>query len=183
MAVPRDRLRFNMPIYALGEHQPDIHPEAWVMPDAVVIGRVQIGARATIWSGAVLRGDDNEILVGEESSVQDNCVLHVTDDFPTIVGRRCTIGHLAYLEGCTIEDEALVGGGSIVLHEAVVGARALVGAGAVVPGRMHVPPGAMALGTPAKIREGVETDPLILPGIEKYIERGATYREHLRLIE
>ena len=75
------------------------------------------------------------------------------------------------------------GGGSIVLHEAVVGARALVGAGAVVPGRMHVPPGAMALGTPAKIREGVETDPLILPGIEKYIERGETYREHLRLIE
>ena len=100
-----------------------------------------------------------------------------------MVGRRCTIGHLAHLEGCTIEDEALVGSGAIVLHEAVIGARALVGAGAVVPGGMHVPPGSMALGTPAKIREGVDTNPLILPGIEKYIQRGGTFREHLRLIE
>ena len=183
VADPRDRLRFKMPIYALGEHRPEIHPEAWVMPEAVIIGRVRVGARATIWSGAVLRGDDNEIVVGEESSIQDNCVLHVTDDFATVVGRRCTIGHSAHLEGCTIEDEALVGSGSVVLHEAIIGARALVGAGAVVPGRMHVPPGAMALGTPAKIREGADTDPLILPGIEKYIQRGRTYREHLRLIE
>ncbi len=171
-----------MPIYALGEHQPEIHPDAWVMPEAVLIGRVRVGARATIWSGAVLRADDNPIVIGEESSVQDNAVLHVTDDFPTVVGRRCTIGHLAHLEGCIIEDEALVGSGSIVLHDAIIGARALVGAGAVVPGGMHVPPGSMALGTPAKIREGVDTDLLILPGIEKYIQRGRTFREHLRLI-
>ena len=167
-----------MPIYALGEHQPEIHPDAWVMPEAVLIGRVRVGARATIWSGAVLRADDNAIVIGEESSVQDNAVLHVTDEFSTVVGRRCTIGHLAHLE-----DEALVGSGAIVLHEAVIGARALVGAGAVVPGGMHVPPGSMALGTPAKIREGVDTNPLILPGIEKYIQRGRTFREHLRLIE
>jgi carbonic anhydrase/acetyltransferase-like protein (isoleucine patch superfamily) len=172
-----------MPIYALGEYQPEIHPDAWVMPEAVLIGRVRVGARATIWSGAVLRGDDNTIVIGEESSVQDNAVLHVTDEFSTVVGRRCTIGHLAHLEGCTIEDEALVGSGAIVLHDAVVGAQALVGAGAVVPGGMHVPPGSMALGTPAKIREGVDTGPLILPGIEKYIQRGGTFRDHLRLIE
>ena len=82
-----------------------------------------------------------------------------------------------------IEDEALVGTGSIVLHEAVVGARALVGAGAVVPGQMRVPPGSMALGTPAKIREGVDTDPLILPGVETYIRRGRTFREQLRRID
>ena len=172
-----------MPIYALGEHQPQIHPDAWIMPEAVVIGRVTVGAEATIWSGAVLRGDDNDIVIGEETSVQDNAVLHVTEEFSTVVGRRCTIGHLAHLEGCTIEDEALVVTGSIVLHEAGVGARALVGAGAVVPGQMRVPPGSMALGTPAKIREGVDTDPLILPGVETYIRRGRTFREQLRRID
>ncbi|MDP7066206.1 MAG: gamma carbonic anhydrase family protein [Acidimicrobiales bacterium] len=172
-----------MPIYALGEYQPQIHPDAWIMPEAVVIGRVTVGAKATFWSGAVLRADDNDIVIGEETSVQDNAVLHVTEEFPTVVGRRCTIGHLAHLEGCTIEDEALVGTGSIVLHEAVVGARALVGAGAVVPGQMRVPPGSMALGTPAKIREGVDTDPLILPGVETYIRRGQTFREQLRRID
>mgnify|MGYP001158193328 FL=1 len=172
-----------MPIYALGDHQPEIHPDAWVMPEAVLIGRVKVGARATIWSGAVLRADDNDIVIGEETSVQDNAVLHVTEELPTIVGRGCTIGHLAHLEGCTVEDEALVGTGSIVLHEAVIGARALVGAGAVVPGRMHVPPGSMALGTPAKIREGVDTDPLIMPGVETYISRGKTFREQMRRID
>ena len=103
-------------------------------------------------------------MIGEETSVQDNAVLHVTEQLPTVVGRGCTIGHLAHLEGCTVEDEALVGTGSIVLHEAVIGQRALVGAGAVVPGRMHVPAGSMALGMPAKIREGVDTDPLICLG-------------------
>jgi len=172
-----------MPIYALGDHQPEIHPDAWVMPEAVLIGRVKVSARATIWSGAVLRADDNDIVIGEETSVQDNAVLHVTKELPTIVGSRCTIGHLAHLEGCTVEDEALVGTGSIVLHEAVIGARALVGAGAVVPGGMHVPPGSMALGTPAKLREGVDTDPLILPGVETYIDRGKTFRQQMRRID
>ena len=172
-----------MAVYAIGDLEPQIDPSAYVHPDAVVIGNVVIGALSSVWPHAVIRGDDNLIIIGARSSVQDNVVLHCTQELCTTVGDDVTLGHLCHLEGCTIEDEALVGGGSIVLHEAVVGARALVGAGAVVPGRMHVPPGAMALGTPAKIREGVETDPLILPGIEKYIERGEIYREHLRLIE
>ena len=172
-----------MPIYALGEHEPEIHPEAWIMPEAVLIGRVKIGARATVWSGAVLRADDNEIIIGEETSIQDNAVLHVTNELPTHVGRGCTIGHLAHLEGCTVEDEALIGTGSIVLHEAIVGCRALLGAGAVVPGRMHVPPGTMALGMPAKIREGVDTNPLILPGVRTYIERGETFRTQMRRVD
>jgi carbonic anhydrase/acetyltransferase-like protein (isoleucine patch superfamily) len=172
-----------MPIYALGEHEPQIDPSAFVMPEAVIIGRVVIGPESTVWSGAVLRGDDNTITIGSGTSIQDNAVLHVTADYPTVVGDRCTIGHLAHLEGCTVHDGALVGTGSIVLHEAVIGSRALVGAGAVVPGRMEVPPGAMALGTPAKIREGVDTDPLILHGIETYIQRGRTFREILRRVD
>ena len=172
-----------MPIYALGDHEPEIHPDAYVAPEAVLIGRVFLGAEASVWSGAVLRADDNDIRIGPGTSVQDNAVLHVTAELPTIVGARCTIGHLAHLEGCTVEDEALVGTGSIVLHEAVIGERALVGAGAVVPGRMNVPAGAMALGMPAKVREGVDTDPLILPGIETYIQRAKTFRAGLRRID
>lgn len=172
-----------MAIYALGENEPQIHPDAYISPEAVVIGRVWIGPESSVWPGAVLRGDDNDIRVGAGTSIQDNAVLHVTADYSTTVGNRCTIGHLAHLEGCVIEDEALVGTGSIVLHEAVVGPLALVGAGAVVPGRMQVPAGAMALGTPAKIREGVDTGPLILPGIETYIQRGKTFRTALRRLD
>ena len=142
-----------MPIYALGDQVPDIHPTAYVHPDAVIIGSVTIGAEASIWPGAVLRGDDGEILIGARTSIQDGSVLHTTLFQPTTVGDECVIGHIVHLEGCTIEDGALVGNGSVVLHNAVVRSGALVGANAVVPNGMEVPSGAMALGVPAKIRE------------------------------
>ncbi len=171
-----------VPIYALGDDVPDIHPDAYVMDEAVIIGRVSVGPQASIWSGAVLRGDDNEIRIGAASSVQDNAVLHCTEELPTVVGERCTIGHLAHLEGATICDEALVGTGSIVLHDAVVGKLALVGAGAVVPGGMHVPPGTIAVGTPAKIRDNVDTGPLILPGVQNYLDRIVRFGNELRRV-
>ena len=109
-----------------------------------------------MWPGAVLRGDYGSITVGDRSSVQDGTVIHAGPGFPTIVGDGCVIGHLAHLEGCTLEDESLVGSGSVVLHWAVVGTGATVGANAVVPNRMEVPPGALALGVPA-------TDPARTP--------------------
>ena len=130
-----------MPIYRLGDLVPKIHPEAYVHPDAVVIGDVTIGAESTVWPGAVLRGDYGTITVGARSSVQDGTVIHAGPGFPTIVGDGCVIGHLAHLEGCTMEDDSLVGSGSVVLHHAVVGTGATVGANAVVPNRMEVPPG------------------------------------------
>ncbi|HCB34088.1 MAG TPA: gamma carbonic anhydrase family protein [Acidimicrobiaceae bacterium] len=172
-----------MPVYALGEHEPQIHPDAFVMPEAVLIGRVFVGAEATIWSGAVLRGDDNEIHIGAGTSVQDNAVLHCAEDLATVVGERCTIGHLAHLEGATVHDEALIGTGAIVLHEAVVGARALVAAGALVPGGMVVPPGTIAVGMPAKIREDVDTDPLILSGVQNYLDRRVRFLAELRRLD
>lgn len=171
-----------MAIYALGEHVPDIHPDAYISEEAVIIGRVTIGAESTVWPNAVVRADDNFIRIGAATSIQDCAVLHVTDEYPTVVGDECTIGHLAHLEGCTIEDRALVGTGSIVLHDAVIGPLALVGAGAVVPGGLHVPARAMALGIPAKVRENSATDDLILPGIEKYRARGHHFRAELRRV-
>ena len=107
-----------MPIYAFGSHEPVISSEAYIHPDAVIIGAVTIGAQSSVWPGAVLRGDGGEIRIGERTSVQDNAVLHTTPFWSTIVGNGCVLGHLIHLEGCTIEDDVMIGNGSMVLHRA-----------------------------------------------------------------
>src|SRR5580700_5064946 len=129
-----------MAIYSLNGASPRTPPEAYVHPDAVIIGDVTIGPESTVWPGAVLRGDYGTITVGARSSVQDGTVIHAGPGFPTIIGDGCVIGHLAHLEGCILQDDCLVGSGSVVLHYAVIGSGATVGANAVVPNRMEVPP-------------------------------------------
>jgi carbonic anhydrase/acetyltransferase-like protein (isoleucine patch superfamily) len=173
-----------MPIYALGDAEPTIDPTAYVHPDAVLIGNVHVGAEASIWPGAVLRGDGAPITIGARTSIQDGSVLHVTPIHPTRVGAECVVGHLVHLEGCTIEDGSLVGSGAVVLHDAVVRSGALVGAGAVVSGGVEVPSRAMALGIPAKIRpDAVDPDSMIRMGMLSYVERGAQYRKQLRRLD
>ncbi|MCU1453309.1 MAG: hypothetical protein JWN46_1455 [Acidimicrobiales bacterium] len=169
-----------MPVYALGDQVPDIDPSAYIAAEAVIIGSVRIGAEASVWPGAVLRGDDGQIVVGARTSIQDGAILHTTPTTPTIVGAECVVGHLAHLEGCTVHDGSLIGSGSVVLHRAVIESVALVGAGAVVPNDMVVPTGAMALGVPAKLREGVVTSELIALGMQSYVDRGRRYRQELR---
>src|ERR1700684_2911119 len=115
-----------MAIYEIDGTAPTIHPEAFVHPDAVVIGRVTVGAESTIWPGAVLRGDYGTITVGARTSVQDGTVIHATAECATTIGDGCVIGHLAHLEGCLLEDDSLVGSGSVVLHRAVVSTGATV---------------------------------------------------------
>jgi carbonic anhydrase/acetyltransferase-like protein (isoleucine patch superfamily) len=171
-----------MPLYALGDNVPEIHESAFIHPDAVIIGSVRIGAEASIWPGAVLRGDEGEIIIGARTSIQDGSVLHCTVFNPTIVGDECVVGHIVHLEGCTIEDRALVGNGSVVLHNAIVRSGALVGSNAVVPNNMEVPAGAMALGVPAKIRpDSVHPDMIRLP-MEAYVARGRQYLAEMRLL-
>ncbi len=172
-----------MPVYALGDVAPTIHEDAFVHPDAVVIGDVTIGARSSVWPCAVLRGDYGRILVGEETSIQDGAIVHAVPMFPTVVGSRCVVGHLAHLEGCRVEDEALVGSGSIVLHEAVVGTGATVGANAVVGNRKQVPPGALAIGVPATIHEGRSDVALIRLSADQYVANAARFRAELRAVE
>ena len=173
-----------MPLYALGDLRPTVDPTAYVHPDAVVIGDVRLGPESSIWPGAVLRGDGAPIVVGARSSIQDGSVLHVTPMHATTVGAECVVGHLVHLEGCTIEDGSLVGSGAVVLHDAVVRAGALVGAGAVVSGGVEVPPRAMALGVPAKIRlDAVDPERMIRPGMLGYVERAADYRDRLRRLD
>ena len=148
------RYRRRVPIYALGELEPDIDAGAFVHPDAVLIGQVVIGAESSIWPGAVLRGDNNELRVGARTSIQDNAVIHTTPEAPTVVGDGCVIGHLVHLEGCTIESGTLIGVGAVVLHRAVVRTGAIVGANSVVLNGTEIPAGALAIGAPVQIRPG-----------------------------
>jgi carbonic anhydrase/acetyltransferase-like protein (isoleucine patch superfamily) len=172
-----------MAIYALGDQVPQIHPRAYVHPDAVIIGSVVIGPESSVWPGAVLRGDDGRIIVGARTSVQDGCVIHCTEELDTVIGDECVIGHLVHLEGCTIEDFALVGNGAIVLHRAVVRTGALVGSNAVVTNGMVVPSGAMALGVPAKIRENAVDLEVIREPMLTYVARAERYRAELKRID
>jgi len=168
-----------MSIYQLGDLIPSIDPEAYVHPDAVVIGDVTIGPGSTVWPHAVLRGDYGTITIGARSSIQDGSVVHAGPGFPTVVGNGCVIGHLAHLEGCILEDDSLVGSGSVVLHHAVVGTGATVGANAVVPNNMEVPAGALALGVPATVRPD-RSDPLMIrASAAEYVTNGRRYREQL----
>jgi len=172
-----------MPIYALGEQEPTIDPLAYVHPDAVVIGSVTIGAESSIWPGAVLRGDDGYITIGERTSIQDGTVVHTTADTPTIVGNGCTVGHVAHLEGCIVHDDSLVGSGAIVLHRAVVSSGALVAANCVVLNDMVIPPGALALGVPAKIKEGAANAEQIRYSADSYAKRAKRFRSDLRRLD
>lgn len=155
----------------------------FVHPDAVVIGRVTIGAGASVWASAVLRGDYGEILVGERTSIQDGSVVHATAEHATVIGRGCIVGHLAHLEGCRVEDGALIGSGAVVLHEAVIGAGAAVGANAVVPNGTRVPPLALALGVPARIRENAVPPGAQQRGARRYTDNGRRYRDELRRLD
>lgn len=172
-----------MPVYALGDVEPRIDPEAFVHPDAVVIGDVTIGARASVWPCAVLRGDYGTILVGDETSVQDGAVLHAVPMFPTVVGDRCVVGHLAHLEGCTLEDESLVGSGAVVLHRAVIGTGATVGANGVVPNGVEVPPGALAIGVPVAIRPDRSDAAMIRLSAAQYVENARRFASALRRLD
>jgi carbonic anhydrase/acetyltransferase-like protein (isoleucine patch superfamily) len=172
-----------MPIYALGELVPEIHPDAWVHPDAVVIGRVRLGARSTVWPTAVLRGDHGAIEVGEDTSLQDGVVVHCTAELPTTIGSRCVIGHRAHLEGCTVEDDCLVGSGSILLHRVVVRSGALVGAGAVVSPGTEVPSRAMALGVPARIRLDAVGSEAFRSSVDTYVANASWYRQEMRRLD
>lgn len=171
-----------MPIYALADREPTIHPDAFVHPEAVIIGEVSIGAFSTIWPGAVLRGDAGRIVIGDRTSVQDNSVLHTTPVFPTLVGSDCVIGHIVHLEGCVIEDGCLIGNGSIVMHAVRVHTGGIVGANSVLLNGTQVPSGALAVGSPAVVKEGRANAAHIKLAVENYVERGIEYRRDLRRI-
>jgi carbonic anhydrase/acetyltransferase-like protein (isoleucine patch superfamily) len=170
-------------IYALGDLVPDIHPEAFVHPDATVIGAVTIGAEATIWPAAVLRGDYGRIEIGARTSIQDGTVIHTTEEWPTVIGSDCVVGHNAHLEGCTIGDGCLIGSGSIVLNRATVEPGAGIGAAALVSEGARVPTGQLAVGIPARPRPAPELAEWVDEAVGLYVGMGKRYRNELRRID
>lgn len=145
-----------MPLYALGDSEPLIADDAFVAPTASLIGAVELGPEASVWFGAVLRGDFERIVVGAGSCVQDNAVVHAATGLETVIGDSVTVGHAAMLEGCVVEDGALISMGAIVLQRARVGAGALVAAGSVVREGQEIPPGVVAAGVPAVVKKQVD---------------------------
>lgn len=140
-----------MTLFDLGTHTPHLSPDScWVAPNATIIGRVRMEAEASVWFGAIIRGDVDDITIGAGSNIQDNAVLHVDPGFPLRIGRRCTIGHAAIVHGCTIGNNTLIGMGTTILNGAKIGDNCLIGANALVTEGKAIPDGWLVLGAPGK---------------------------------
>ena len=156
-----------------------IHSSAWVVPGATVIGDVILEEESSVWYGAVLRGDINRIVIGPRSNIQDNAVVHVDTDYSTTMGELVTVGHTAIVHACTIDNEVLIGMGSVILDDVEVGARSIIGANALVTIGTKIPPGSLVLGSPAKIRRQLSLDEQkdIARWAWSYVETAKQYRE------
>lgn len=165
-------------LVTFGDWTPEVDPEAFVADGATLVGAVRVAADASVWYASVVRADGSPIEIGAGSNVQDGSVLHSDPDFPVRVGERCTVGHRAVVHGCTIEDDALIGMGAVVLNGAVVGRGSLVAAGAVLLEGTVVPPGSLVAGVPGTVKREVtdaERD-RIRSGAESYVSRARRYR-------
>jgi carbonic anhydrase/acetyltransferase-like protein (isoleucine patch superfamily) len=172
----------QMPLYAIADRAPTIHPTAFVHPDAILIGDVTIGAESSVWPAAVLRGDHGAIRVGAQTSIQDGSVLHCTDTLDTVIGDRCVVGHCAHLEGCIVADDCLIGSGAVVLQNAAIQAGAMVAAQALVTMGMTVPSGAVAMGVPARIKEGAVRHEVIAASVATYVHNAHWYNAQMRRV-
>jgi carbonic anhydrase/acetyltransferase-like protein (isoleucine patch superfamily) len=174
-----------MPLYRLGDHAPQIDPSAWVADNAVLIGRVILGPGASVWYGAVLRGDNEPIVIGANSNVQEGTVMHTDPGCPLTLGEGVTVGHQAMLHGCTVGDGALIGIQAVVLNRAVIGARCLVGAGALVTEGKQFDAGQLIVGSPAVAKRALTPEQIagqaeIATG---YVQRAASFRQRLVRID
>ena len=159
---------------------PRIAASAYIDSSAQIIGDVTIGERSSVWPNVSIRGDVNYIRVGDETSIQDNCVLHVDHDvYPCLIGNRVTVGHSAVLHGCQVDENALIGIGAIVLNGAKIGAGAVIAAGALVPEGMEVPPETLVMGAPAKVRRSVtaEEKRRFRKNCDNYVKITAIYKD------
>lgn len=161
---------------------PLIAESAYVDGSAQVVGDVHLGERSSIWMNVSIRGDVNYIRIGDETSIQDNTVLHVERDiYPCLIGNRVTVGHRAVLHGCTVHDNVLIGIGAVVLNGAVIGSGAVIAAGALIPERMEIPANALVMGSPGKVRRDVtpEERARFAQNCQNYVQLTAIYREEV----
>ena len=165
-----------------GDAFPEVAGSAWVAPGAYVVGDVRLGEEASVWYGAVLRGDTEPIRVGARTNIQDGCVLHADPGYPATVGEDCVVGHKAIVHGCEIGDRCLVGMGATILNGARIGEGSIVAAGALVPEGKEYPPHSLIVGIPAKRVKDVSGEQAgdRAQGVRTYVERAASHRESLR---
>jgi carbonic anhydrase/acetyltransferase-like protein (isoleucine patch superfamily) len=170
--------------FELGGKRPSVHPDAYIAPTAVLIGDVDIGAGASVWFGAVLRADEAQIKVGAGANVQDNAVIHCAKDLPTLIEENASVGHSAQLEGCVVEQDAVVGMGATMLQRSRLGKGSLLAAGAVLGEGSEVPAGHMAAGVPATVKKPLDGSSGNWVGItaQHYRDRAVAYREKKRPI-
>jgi len=175
-----------MPVFSLFGQAPDMAPSdrCYVATTAIVIGRVRIKAGASLWFGAVLRGDNEWIEIGENSNVQDNATCHTDLGFPLTIGKGCTVGHNVILHGCTIEDGALIGMGSIVMNGARIGRNSIVGAGAVITEGKEFPEASLIIGSPARVIRTLDAEQVARMGSAAgfYVGNGPRYKKGLKKI-
>ncbi|MFN3210904.1 MAG: gamma carbonic anhydrase family protein [Roseovarius sp.] len=171
-----------MTIYALDDVIPQLEDEAWVAPDANVIGKVVLEQRASVWFGCTLRGDNERIVVGQGSNVQENTVMHTDPGFPLVIGRDCTIGHKAMLHGCTIGENTLIGMGATVLNGAKIGRNCLIGACALITEGKEIPDGSLVMGAPGKVVRQLDDKAIqaIAATALHYQRNAARYRAGMR---
>ena len=170
--------------FELGGKRPSVHPDAYIAPTAVLIGDVDIGAGASVWFGAVLRGDEAQIKVGAGANIQDNAVIHCAHNLPTLIEENASVGHSAQLEGCIVEQGAVVGMGATMLQRSRLGKGSLLAAGAVLGEGSEVPAGHMAAGVPAAVKKPLDGSSSNWVGItaQHYRDRAVAYKEKLRPI-
>jgi carbonic anhydrase/acetyltransferase-like protein (isoleucine patch superfamily) len=173
-----------MPIYQLGDQIPVIPASCYIAPEATIIGSVTLGERVTVMSGAVVRGDNEPIVIGDDSNVQEGCVLHTDPGLPLTIGKGVTVGHQVMLHGCTIGDGTLIGIQAVVLNNTVVGKDCLIGAGAVVTENKSFPDRSVIFGAPAKAVREVNEDNLMRMRVSAadYVRRGIQYKKDLKRI-
>ena len=168
--------------FELGGRRPKVHPDAYIAPTAVLIGDVEVEKGASVWFGAVLRADEATIRVGEGANVQDNAVIHCAVGLPTVIEKNATVGHSAQLEGCVVEQGALVGMGATMLQRSRLGKGSMLAAGAVLQEGMHIPPGQLAAGVPARVKKPIDgsSNEWVNSSAQHYRERAVRYRAELR---
>tara|TARA_R110002110_G_scaffold46223_3_gene139929 strand:- start:1065 stop:1586 length:522 start_codon:yes stop_codon:yes gene_type:complete len=171
-----------MTIYALGDQTPTVHDDAWVAPDANVIGKVRLDAGSSVWFASTLRGDNELIHVGSGSNVQENCVFHTDMGFPLTLGENCTIGHKVMLHGCTIGDNTLIGMGATVLNGARIGKNCLIGAGALITENKVIPDGSLVMGVPGKVVRELDAAAIsmLTASALHYADNAARFRRDLK---
>ncbi|GLS87788.1 gamma carbonic anhydrase family protein [Cypionkella aquatica] len=172
-------------IYALDGIAPQIDPSAWVADTAVLIGKITLNADANVWFGAVLRGDNEEILVGRGSNIQENAVLHTDMGYPLVIGPNCTIGHKAMLHGCTIGEGSLIGMGATILNGAKIGRGCLIGAGALITEGKEIPDGSLVMGAPGKVirQLDAEAQARLIKSAESYQANARRFAKGLTLLK